>query len=100
VLKSQQCDESSDVYSFGVILWELWAGRPPWSESTPMQVVGQVGWGGQRLSAPEGAPPPVAALVLRCFGEPRERPSFAEIIPLLKRELRALGPPPARPPAP
>ena len=28
------------VYSYGVILWELFTGREPWQDKTPMQV----GW--------------------------------------------------------
>lgn len=90
VLQGKSCNESSDVYSFGVILWELLSGEEPWSDKSAMQVVGAVGFAGQRLAVPEGTSPALADLMERCFGEPDDRPSFSEIISLLKRQVSAL----------
>ena len=92
VLQGMPCNEASDVYSFGVILWELLSGEEPWSDKSAMQVVGAVGFAGQRLSVPEGTSPALANLMERCFGEPLDRPSFSEIISLLKRQIVALAP--------
>ena len=48
------------------------------------QVVGAVGWGHARLPLPEGVHPVLRALIERCFAEPAERPSFSEILDILK----------------
>jgi serine/threonine protein kinase len=95
VLRSQECNESSDVYSFGVILWELLTEQEPWADKSAMQVVGSVGWNGQRLTVPADAPPASQELLTRCFGEAEQRPSFVEIISMLRKQLQALGPPKA-----
>lgn len=91
VLQGKSCNEASDVYSFGVILWELLSGEEPWSDKSAMQVVGAVGFAGQRLAVPEGTSPALSDLMERCFGEPDDRPSFSEIISILRRQISALA---------
>jgi hypothetical protein len=59
-----------------------------------MQVVGSVGWNNERLAVPANAHPAVRELLTRCFGPPADRPSFSEIISILKRRLQGMGPPP------
>ena len=49
-----------------------------------VQVVGAVGWGHARLPLPDGVHPVMRALVARCFAEPAERPSFSEVLDILK----------------
>ncbi len=90
VLQGKPCNESSDVYSFGVILWELQTGEEPWTDKSAMQVVGAVGFANERLPVPEGTKPAMADLMSRCFGTAEDRPSFSEIISLLKRQIVAL----------
>lgn len=90
VLRSSACNEASDVYSFGVILWELLTEKEPWAEKTAMQVVGSVGFGNERLVVPDTIRPRLRDLLHRCFGEPENRPSFSEIIPILKGQLMEL----------
>lgn len=85
VLQSHPCSEASDVYSFGVILWELLTGQEPWTEKTAMQVVGSVGFSGERLPVPKDANPVLQELMRRCFSDPDARPMFSEIIPVLKK---------------
>ena len=48
------------------------------------QVVGAVGWGHARLPLPDGVHPVLRALIGRCFADPAERPSFSEILDILK----------------
>eukprot|EP00884_Botryococcus_braunii_P009129 jgi/Botrbrau1/18217/Bobra.53_1s0074.1 len=99
VLRSQSYNEKSDVYSFGVVLWELFTGEEPWQDKTPMQVVGAVGWGDARLQLPDTLPPVIHDLILQCFGQPEQRPSFSQAIEILKPLLTdgSLAPPSAGP---
>jgi len=48
------------------------------------QVVGAVGWGHARLPLPDGVHPVLRALIARCFDDPAERPSFSDILDMLK----------------
>ena len=54
-------------------------------------MVGAVGWGHERLPIPADARPDVQELIARCFADQSERPSFAEIIPILKRMIADLS---------
>jgi serine/threonine protein kinase len=90
VLQGKPCNEASDVYSFGVILWELHTGEEPWTDKSAMQVVGAVGFANERLPVPEGMKPGLADLMQRCFGPSEDRPSFSEIISILKRQVNVL----------
>jgi hypothetical protein len=49
-----------------------------------MQVVGAVGWGNARLQIPEGTHADLSSLILRCWGEPKKRPTFGEVLQYLK----------------
>ena len=51
---------------------------------SPAQVVGAVGWGNARLQIPEGTHADLSSLILRCWSEPKKRPSFGEILQYLK----------------
>ena len=90
VLQGKSCNEASDVYSFGVVLWELQTGEEPWTDKSAMQVVGAVGFAHERLPIPDGMSPGLGDLMARCFGKPEDRPSFSEIISILKRQMRVL----------
>ena len=48
------------------------------------QVVGAVGWANARLDLPPSLAPPMAALIERTWAGPASRPSFSEIIDILK----------------
>ena len=50
----------------------------------PAQVVGAVGWGGQKLPLPEPEDHPLRDLIARCWLEPAQRPSFSDICDILK----------------
>jgi serine/threonine protein kinase len=87
VLRNEPSDEKSDVFSFGVIFWELCTLQEPWNGLNPMQVVGAVGFCGNRLAIPEAASAEVREICEDCWrGKARERPSFLEI----QKRLRPL----------
>ena len=101
VLRSEPSDEKSDVYSFGVILYELICLKVPWDGLNAMQVVGAVAFQNQRLQVPEDVHPDVRDLMVECWsGEPKERPSFEQILQRLRQIIRTSFPaqqPAARP---
>jgi hypothetical protein len=99
ILRNEPSDEKCDVYSFGVVLYELITSKEPWHALNQMQVVGAVGFAGQRLQLPaEGVAPGLAALVHQCWAtKPSERPSFEEILVALRgmREIVPVELPPS-----
>jgi hypothetical protein len=49
-----------------------------------VQVVGAVGWGNARLEVPADVDPGICDLIHRCWRDPEDRPSFGDIIAVLK----------------
>eukprot|EP00850_Spirogloea_muscicola_P023050 SM000325S12643 [mRNA] locus=s325:81290:87287:+ [translate_table: standard] len=85
VLRNELSDEKSDVYSFGVILWELATLQQPWNGMNAMQVVGAVGFQHRRLTIPDTVDPAIAECIRLCWeNNPRLRPSFSDIMNMLK----------------
>jgi hypothetical protein len=63
-----------------------------------LQVVGAVGFAGQRLALPPNLDPQVAGIINSCWAsKPADRPSFAQVLDKLRsfKELPACPPPPA-----
>uniref|UniRef100_A0A383V826 Protein kinase domain-containing protein n=1 Tax=Tetradesmus obliquus TaxID=3088 RepID=A0A383V826_TETOB len=98
ILRNEPSDEKADVYSFGVVLYELVTCSEPWTSLNPMQVVGAVGFAGQRLALPPGLDSQVAGIINSCWAsKPADRPSFAQLLERLRafKELPACPHPPA-----
>ncbi|XP_043711725.1 serine/threonine-protein kinase CTR1-like isoform X2 [Telopea speciosissima] len=89
-LRGEPSNEKSDVYSFGVILWELTSMQQPWSGLGPAQVVGAVAFQNRRLVIPPNTCPMLASLMESCWADdPKQRPSFANIVDSLKKLLKS-----------
>ena len=88
----------SDIYSYGVILYELISGKVPWDGLNAMQVVGAVAFQDKRLPVPEGVDPKIGKLMEDCFAPPAKRPSFEEVLGVLRGVIKEITPqgPPAR----
>lgn len=85
VLRNELSDEKCDVYSFGVILWELYTLQVPWGGMNSIQVVGAVGYQHRHLDIPNDMDSRVSEIIIRCWKtNPKERPSFYEIMAMLK----------------
>eukprot|EP00922_Rhytidocystis_sp_ex-Travisia-forbesii_P072486 GHVS01108052.1.p4 GENE.GHVS01108052.1~~GHVS01108052.1.p4 ORF type:complete len:201 (-),score=34.13 GHVS01108052.1:1013-1615(-) len=78
--KSFGLDTRSDVYSFGVVLWEMLTCLLPLDGFTNAQIMGAVGFGGQRPAELE-APEHMKEVVDMCLcNEPSARPTLEDVI--------------------
>ncbi|MDA8532035.1 protein kinase [bacterium] len=85
VLRGEEYTLSADVYSYGVIIWEMVTRSEPFKGVNAYAIAHQVGTGGRRLEVPADCPPFWRRLMLRCWAEPDERPSSAEIVKMLQK---------------
>ncbi|XP_072503390.1 insulin receptor-related protein [Notamacropus eugenii] len=79
----------SDVWSFGVVLWEIVTlAEQPYQGLSNEQVLRFVMDNGI-LDEPEGCPPQLRELMSRCWQQnPRQRPTFIQILDSIKDDLR------------
>lgn len=85
LLAAGQMGTAADVYSFGVILNELYCGVRAWASMAPPQILHAVAVQGRKPQFPPGAPPHFVALANACMdANPEQRPSFAEIEPMIE----------------
>ncbi|XP_040152312.1 tyrosine-protein kinase Fer-like isoform X3 [Anopheles arabiensis] len=69
-----------DVWSYGILVWEIFSrGDTPYSGMSNSMARERIDEG-YRMPAPEGAPPEMYRLMLKCWSyEPESRPHFDEI---------------------
>jgi len=78
-------NEKADVYSFGIVLWEIVTRLQPFADvnsfAVPMLVTR-----GERPAIPKSTKPELKKMMTKCWQKrPIQRPSFEEIVPILKR---------------
>ena len=61
------------------------------------QVVGAVGWGNAQLPLTDDMQPVLKGLIKQCWGQPQDRPSFGDIIAILKPMVQNTPTPPPPP---
>ncbi|XP_046392076.1 tyrosine-protein kinase Fer isoform X3 [Ischnura elegans] len=80
-----------DVWSYGVLAWEIFAcGGVPYSGLNNTKAREKID-SGYRMPAPEGTPPELYQLMLRCWEyEPEKRPHFDEIFTIVDKVYSTL----------
>jgi len=87
-------DHRADLYAFGVVAYELLAGRPPFTGTTPQQILAaHVTAAAEPVATHRAMPPALAALVMRCLEKrPADRwQSAEELITQLESVLTPSG---------
>ncbi|XP_046846393.1 mitogen-activated protein kinase kinase kinase 20-like [Xenia sp. Carnegie-2017] len=85
VIQSLPVSELCDVFSYGVVLWEMLTREIPFEGMEGVQVALLVVTKQKRLTIPSTCPSPFSKLMQQCWKtDPKERPSFKEILPLIE----------------
>ena len=71
-LDGREVDGAADLYSLGAVAYECLAGRPPFVAEDPLGVV-QMHLHDQPPPLPDGLPPAVVAIVMRCLRKHPEK---------------------------
>ena len=84
VLEEYKFSEQSDVWSFGILMHEIWTkAEVPYAGWRNEKVWVQV-LGGYRLPCPKGCSSEIHLIMLSCWGDYGERPSFADLEQVLQ----------------
>jgi predicted Ser/Thr protein kinase len=85
ILRGEEYTLSADVHSYGVIMWEMVTRSEPFKGVNAYAIAHQVGNDGRRLEIPSECPQFWRQLMLRCWADPADRPSSAEVVLMLQK---------------
>ncbi|TNN17048.1 Tyrosine-protein kinase SYK, partial [Schistosoma japonicum] len=87
-------DSKSDVWSYGITLWEVYSyGERPYRDMKGAQILAMLDQG-LRLSRPSRCPESIYSVMQQCWNfEGVHRPTFAELVLIISRILRAMPSP-------
>ncbi|CAG9859957.1 unnamed protein product [Phyllotreta striolata] len=88
-LRFRQFSHASDTWMFGVTVWEMFSfGEDPWMGLIGSEILRKIEKENERLAQPEACPPPVYAILLRCWAkEPQERPTFSSLKAFFRKNV-------------
>mmetsp|Transcript_27799 Transcript_27799/g.24426 ORF Transcript_27799/g.24426 Transcript_27799/m.24426 type:complete len:361 (-) Transcript_27799:923-2005(-) len=90
ILRGEKYQETADVYSFGMILWELITGEIPYYNVPISDIIVNVGQEKKQVPIPTKGPPLIVKIVGDCLNfDPKERPSFKEILSQLQQRNKS-----------
>lgn len=93
VLKRQPVGKKLDLYGFAIMLWEMYTSRLPWSDCNLEQMTTRVAVQNERPALPKDMPREYSAIINRCWQrDPRLRPDFDDVLPMLRQIHESLNP--------
>ena len=90
ILRGEAYSVAVDVYSYGITLWELMTAKHPYFEKfeqglSSQEILNKIVQSGERPECPVHCDSNLMKLAKKCWSDnPFERPTFEEIVPLLK----------------
>lgn len=85
---NRPCSRRTDIFSFGVVLWEMFARRIPFPDTTNQDIIRRVR-AGEREPIVAGTPDAYADLIQACEAhKPKNRPRSARLVATLFRQLK------------
>jgi len=92
IIRGEVCSEKVDIWSFGIVFWEILTRQSPFQGLDPMALIFQIGSQHLHPPIPSGCPKVFSSIMAQCWASvPRDRPSFAQILQLLRTAQQQLS---------
>ncbi|CAD5217263.1 unnamed protein product [Bursaphelenchus okinawaensis] len=89
LIARQEFSKASDIWSFGILFWEILTNHMPLQEYEGAIVVIAIAQRGKTPDIPDNCPLAIRNVMQLCWQQnPERRPSFTEVIVLLKQALK------------